>query len=42
MKFPDEKDRMFSSFVERKYLFPHDREEWENDVIGNYRKYRLQ
>jgi hypothetical protein len=36
MKFLDEKDLMFSFYIEEKPLFPHNLKELENDLIGNY------
>jgi len=36
MKFLDEKDLIFSCYIEEKFLLPHNLKEWENDLIGNY------
>jgi hypothetical protein len=36
MKLLDEKDMLFSYFIERKPLLPHNLKERENDLIGNY------
>jgi hypothetical protein len=36
MKFLDEKDLMFSFYIEEKSLLPHNLKEWENDLIGSY------
>jgi len=36
MKLLDEKDMLFSYFIEKKPLLPHNLKEQENDLIGNY------
>jgi hypothetical protein len=36
MKLLDEKDMLFSFYIEEKPLLPHNLKEWENDLIGNY------
>ena len=36
MKLLDEKDMLFSYFIERKPMLPHNLKEQENDLIGNY------
>ena len=41
MKLLDEKDMLFSYFIEKKSLLPHNLKEQENDLVGNYfDKYR--
>ena len=36
IKFLDEKDLMFSSYIIEKPVLPHNLKELENDLIGNY------
>jgi hypothetical protein len=36
MQLLDEKDMLFSYFIEKKPLLPHNLKEQENDLIGNY------
>ena len=36
MKLLDEKDMLFSYFIEKKSLLPHNLKEQENDLVGNY------
>jgi hypothetical protein len=36
MKFLDEKDLLFSSYIMEKAVLPHNLKELENDLIGNY------
>jgi len=36
MKLPDEKDMRVSYYTGEKPLLPHNQEELENDLIGNY------
>jgi hypothetical protein len=36
MKFLDEKDLLFSSYIIEKAVLPHNLKELENDLIGNY------
>lgn len=36
MKLLDEKDMLFSYFIEKKPLLPHNLKEQENDLVGNY------